>query len=70
MGNNVKKPKMLLCYGFQNNITNEKEDVMFVIKLELFSIGTISLLENVVPLYIINTTNNFIKSINTSSTTR
>jgi hypothetical protein len=70
MGRNVKKPKMLLCYGFQNSITNEKEDIMFVTKLELFSIGTISLPESVVPLYIINTTIDFIKSINTSLTTR
>jgi hypothetical protein len=70
MGCNVKKPKMLLCYGFQNGITNEKEDVMFVTKLELFSIGTISLPENVVPLYIINTTIDSIKSIHTSLTTR
>jgi hypothetical protein len=67
---NVKKPKMLFCYGFQNGITNEKEDVMFVTKLELFSIGIISLPEDVVPLYIINKTINFIKSINTSLTTR
>jgi hypothetical protein len=43
MGSNVKKPKMLFCYGFQNGITNEKEDVMFATKLELFFIGTISL---------------------------
>jgi hypothetical protein len=70
MGSNVKKPKMLLCNGFQNGITNEKEDVMFVTKLELFSIGTISLPEGVVPLYIINTTIDSIKSINTSLTTR
>jgi hypothetical protein len=67
---NVKKPKMLLCYGFQNGITNEKEDVICVTKLELFSIGMISLPENVVPLYIINTTIDSIKSINKILTTR
>jgi hypothetical protein len=67
---NVKKPKMLLCYGFQNGITNEKKDVIFVTELELFSIGIISSPENVVSLYIINTTIDSIKSINTSLTTR
>jgi hypothetical protein len=61
---------MLLCYGFQNGITNEKEDVICVTKLELFSIGMISLPENVVPLYIINTTIDSIKSINKILTTR
>ncbi len=35
---------MLLCYNYHNGIINEK-DIIFVIELELFSIGTISLPE-------------------------
>jgi len=33
--NNVKRPKILLCCIFQNNITYE-EDVMFTTKLSCF----------------------------------
>jgi hypothetical protein len=39
----VRKPKVLLCYNYQNGITNEKKDIIFATKLELFSIRTISL---------------------------
>jgi hypothetical protein len=35
---------VLLCYNYHNGIINEK-DIIFVIELELFSIGTISLPE-------------------------
>jgi len=34
---------MLLCYDYQNGITDEKEDIIFATKPKLFSIGTISL---------------------------
>jgi len=36
---------MLLCYNYQNGITDEEEDINFATKLKLFSIGTISLPE-------------------------
>ncbi len=39
----MKRPKFLLCFDDQNDITNEEEDMMFASELELFSIGTISL---------------------------
>ncbi len=42
MGTKVKIPKVL-CYNYQNGITDEEEDIIFVIKLKLFSICTISL---------------------------
>jgi hypothetical protein len=38
----VKRPKILLCCIFQNNIAYEK-DVMFTIKFKLFSICIIGL---------------------------
>jgi hypothetical protein len=47
LGGEVRKPKVLLCYNYQNGITDEEEDIIFVIKLELFSIGTINLLETI-----------------------
>jgi hypothetical protein len=37
---------MLLCYDYQNGIRNEEEDIIFVTKLKLFSIGTINLPKN------------------------
>jgi hypothetical protein len=70
---------MLLCYDFQNDITYEDKDVMFIIKLKLLSIGTINLLEETIPLcgisitikttkYVV--TNVTIKSIYIHPTTR
>jgi len=43
----VRRPKVLLCYDYQNGITYEEKDIIFVIEPKLFSIGTISLLETV-----------------------
>jgi hypothetical protein len=42
VGTNLKRLEVLLCFDYQNGITNEEEDMMFVSELELFSIGTIS----------------------------
>ncbi len=36
LGGEVRKPKVLLCYDYQNGIIDEEEDIMFVTKLELF----------------------------------
>ncbi len=47
LGGEVRRPKMLLCYDYQNGIANEEEDIIFVIRLELFSIGIINLLETI-----------------------
>jgi len=47
LGGEVRRPKVLLCYDYQNRITNEEEDVIFTIKPELFSIGIINLLETI-----------------------
>ncbi len=49
MGGEVRRPKMLLCYDYQNGITYEEEDIIFVIKPKLFSIGTISLPRTIQP---------------------
>jgi hypothetical protein len=52
--NNVKRPKILLCCIFQNNITYD-EDVMFTTKFKLFSICIIGLHVGIVFAYIVNT---------------
>jgi hypothetical protein len=36
LGGEVRNPKVLLCYDYQNGIIDEEEDIMFVTKLELF----------------------------------
>jgi hypothetical protein len=43
MGTNLKRPKVLLCFDYQNDITNEEKDLMFASELELFSIATIKM---------------------------
>jgi hypothetical protein len=43
LGSEVRRPEVLLCYDYQNGITDEKEDIIFTIEPKLFSIGTISL---------------------------
>jgi hypothetical protein len=42
LGTNVKQLKML-CYNYQNGITNEEKNIIFATKLIFFSIGTINL---------------------------
>jgi hypothetical protein len=32
LGSEVRRPKMLSCYNYQNGITDEEEDVIFVTK--------------------------------------
>jgi hypothetical protein len=39
----TKRPQILVCYYFHYEISDEEEDVMFGIKLNLFSIGTITI---------------------------
>ncbi len=43
LGGEVRRPKVLLCYDYQNGIIDEEEDIIFAIEQELFSIGTIYL---------------------------
>ncbi len=45
---------MLLCYHYQNGIIDEEEDIIFALEPELFSIGTISLLETIQSMKTIN----------------
>ncbi len=43
LGGEIRKVDVLLCYNYQNGITNEEEDIIFVIQPKLFSIGIINL---------------------------
>jgi hypothetical protein len=35
----VKRPEVLLCYDYQNDIIDEEKDIIFTTKLELFLVG-------------------------------
>jgi hypothetical protein len=47
LGAQTKRLKVLICYDFHFGISNGKEDVMFVIRLDLFSIGTKKILTHI-----------------------
>jgi hypothetical protein len=47
----TKRPKVLVCYNFHFGISNEKEDMMFATKLDLFSIGTIVVPTHTKPIF-------------------
>ncbi len=46
-GGEMRRPKVLMRYNYQNGITNEEEDIIFTTKPELFSIWIINLLETI-----------------------
>jgi len=50
LGIETKKPQVLICYDLLERLTNEEEDMIFEIKLELFSINTIIILDETVSL--------------------
>jgi len=37
------RPQVLVCYDLMERLTDKEEDIIFETKLELFSIGTITL---------------------------
>jgi hypothetical protein len=43
LGGEVRRPNMLLCYDYQNDIVDEEENIVFALEPELFLIGTINL---------------------------
>ncbi len=42
LGAKTKKPQVLVCYDLLEGLTNEEDDLIFKIKLELISIGAIT----------------------------
>ncbi len=47
LGSEIRRPKVLLCYNYQNGIIDEEEDIIFATELKLFSIKTIILPETI-----------------------
>jgi len=52
---NMKRPKVLLCFDYQNGITYEEKDLIFVSELELFSNGTTSLPLEILEVIVVST---------------
>ncbi len=64
MGGEVRRPKMLLCYDYQNGITDEEKDIIFATQPNLFSIRTINLLDTI---QFMKTTNVEVMDVNMNS---
>jgi len=43
LGVETRRPQVLICYDLMKGLTNEEENLIFETKLELFSIGIITL---------------------------
>lgn len=52
---NTKPHEVLLCYDFTNGVTDEEEEVLLQAKLNLFTIGTITLLESEIGTLVLTT---------------
>ncbi len=50
LGVETRRPQVLVYYDLMQRLTDEEEDLIFETELELFSIGTITLLEETVSL--------------------
>jgi hypothetical protein len=48
LGAKTIRPQVLICYDFMERLTNEEEDLIFDIELELFSIGIITFSEETI----------------------
>jgi hypothetical protein len=64
LGGEVRRPKMLLCYDYQNGITDEEKDIIFATQPNLFSIRTINLLDTI---QFMKTTNVEVMDVNMNS---
>jgi hypothetical protein len=43
LGAKTKRPQLFVCYDLLERLTNEEENLIFEIELEVFSIGTITI---------------------------
>jgi hypothetical protein len=51
LGAITRRPQVLICYDLLERLTNEKEDLIFETKPELFSIGTITISKETILLW-------------------
>jgi len=50
LGAKTRRPQVLVCYDLMEGLINEEEDLIFETKPKLFSIGTITILDEIVSL--------------------
>jgi hypothetical protein len=50
LGVETRRPQVLVCYDLVEGLIDEKEDVIFETKPELFSIGTITISNEIISL--------------------
>ncbi len=50
MGAETRRPRVLICYDLMQGLIDEEEDIIFETEPKLFSIGTITFLEEIVSL--------------------
>ncbi len=50
MGAETRRPRVLICYDLMQGLIDEEEDPIFETEPKLFSIGTITFLEEIVSL--------------------
>jgi hypothetical protein len=48
LGVETRRPQVFVCYDLLEGLTNEEEDLIFKIKLKLFSIGTIIISKEII----------------------
>jgi hypothetical protein len=50
LGTKTRRPQILVCYDLLEGLTDEKEDPIFETEPDLFLIGTITILEEIISL--------------------
>jgi len=48
LNGNIRQPQMIVSYNFMEGVTDEKEEMLFFSKLNLFSIGMITFPDEVI----------------------
>ncbi len=48
LSGNIGRPQIIVNYNFMEGVIDEDEEIMFFLKLDLFSIGMITLLDQAV----------------------
>ncbi len=50
LGAKTRRPQIFVCYGLMEGLIDEEENMIFETKLELFSIGTITISDETISL--------------------
>jgi hypothetical protein len=56
LGVETKRPQVLVCYDMMEGLIDEEEDLIFETELELFSIGTITISDEIISLLSVGVT--------------